>query len=192
MSFTVGRDLMVAASPKPESPQPYGICLPGEGWYDYWTGRRIVGEQASETRRIEHLPVFVRAGAILPRQAVTQSTAETPTGPLLLDVYPGPNCRGELYWDDGETVNYRRGGFLRQSLRCVVGKDGVQLLFGRRQGSYRPWWREVTVTVHGWNGRAQVRSAGRTVPATVDENAVTVRLTLPDQPRGGCLVVSRT
>ena len=35
------RDLLIAASPKPESPQAYDICLPGKGWYDYWSGARV-------------------------------------------------------------------------------------------------------------------------------------------------------
>ncbi len=92
MAFTVGRDLLVAASPKPDSPEPYDICLPASGWYDYWTGRRLATAKTSETPRLDHLPVFVRPGTILPRQPLVQSTSETPKGPLQLDIYPGEDC----------------------------------------------------------------------------------------------------
>ena len=200
MTFTVGRELMVAASPRPESPQAYDVCLPVGGWYDYWTGERVRGqpiegntavERIVETPRLERLPLFVRAGTILPRQPVTQSTAERPRGPLSLDIYPGPDCRGELYWDDGETLGYRRGAFLRQPIRCAVGESGLQISFAPRTGSLKPWWRELAVTVHDWGGAAEVRTNGRSVTAEEDGPARALRFTLPDPRRGTEVVISR-
>ena len=99
-----GRRLLVAPPPKPESPQAYDICLPAGGWYDYWTGKRVGAAadrptaarssrrarrparrtaratSSASTPALDSLPVFVRAGTILPRQAVVQSTVETPRG----------------------------------------------------------------------------------------------------------------
>ena len=46
MAFTVGRDLLVAASPRPDSPKPYDICLPSAGWYDYWTGLPVTDKRS--------------------------------------------------------------------------------------------------------------------------------------------------
>jgi alpha-glucosidase len=146
MAFTVGSDLLVAASPHPDSPKPYDICLPAKGWYDYWTGKQVATDKISETPRLDHLPVFVRAGAIIPKQPLVESTSETPKGPLQLEVYPGDDCRGEIYLDDGISV---RGPGLRQEIRCTVLSRGVSLSFGERQGSYKPWWRSISVTVHG-------------------------------------------
>jgi alpha-glucosidase len=200
MAFTVGRNLMVAASPKPESPQPYDVCLPAGGWYDYWSGQRVAGqpvennsavERITETPRLDRLPLFVRAGTILSRQPVTQSTAKTPRGPLSLDIYPGPDCRGELYWDDGETLGYRRGRFLRQPVRCEASEAGLRLSFAERAGSLKPWWREMAVTVHDWSGAAQVRANGRSVPAQPDGQERALRFTLPDPRRGTEVVISR-
>ena len=146
MAFTVGRDLLVAASPKPEQPRAYDICLPGKGWYDYWTGAQLGSEKISEAPALERLTVFVRPGAIIPRQPLVQSTSETPKGPLELDVYPGEDCRGEIYLDDGVSV---RGPSLRQNVSCIVTTSGVSLRFEKRKGTYRPWWKSILVTVHG-------------------------------------------
>ncbi|MGE5563853.1 MAG: TIM-barrel domain-containing protein [Bacillota bacterium] len=146
MAFTVGADLLVAAPPRPESPYPYDVCLPGKGWYDYWTGKQVANEKLSETPRLDLLPVFVRPGAIIPRQPLVQSTSETPKGPLQLDIYPGEDCRGQIYLDDGISVE---GASLRQQVRCSVSASGVTLSFGEREGTYRPWWKQIAVTVHG-------------------------------------------
>ena len=193
MAFTVGRDLLVAPSPKPESTHVYDACMPGPGWFDYWTGLKVEGETKPDTPfevvkelpSLDRLPVFVRAGAIIPRQEVTQSTSETPEGPLELHVYPGPDCRGEIYWDDGVSV---RGESLRQTVRCTLGKDGLMLHFDKREGRYRPWWKQIAVTVHGWSGPAKVRGASHvnTNPARED-----LWFVIPDQRRARDFVISR-
>jgi alpha-glucosidase len=167
MAFTLGRDLLIAAPPKPESPQAYDVCLPGRGWYDYWTGAPIEGEKMQETPRLDRLPVFVRPGTILPRQPLVQSTSETPSGPLELDVYPGDDCSGELYLDDGVSV---KGPSLRQTIHCTVTPTGVRLQFGPREGRFRPWWKSISVTVHGAQG---------------------ARMTIPDQPRAASIEIAR-
>jgi alpha-glucosidase len=146
MAFTVGSDLLVAANPKPESPYPYDICLPGKGWYNYWTGVPLAGDRTGEAPKLDALPVFVRPGAIIAKQPLVQSTSETPAGPLELHVYPGDDCRGEIYLDDGVSI---RGPSLRQQVTCTMTPAGVSLRFGERQGSYRPWWKQIAVTVHG-------------------------------------------
>lgn len=187
MSFTLGRSLLVAGSPKPDSPMPYEICLPAGGWYDYWSGLRVEGDRQRETPRIEHLPVFVRAGTILPRQPLVQSTAETPQGPLELHVYPGEDCRGELYWDDGVSVE---GPMLRQELRCAVTPKGLTIEFGKREGTYKPWWKEIAVTVHGWTGPASVKGVGP-IRATANHAARTIGFTLPDQRAAARIAITR-
>lgn len=166
MSFTLGRDLMVAGPPKMESPQPFWVCLPAGGWYDYWTGQPVSQAKLTLTPRLGELPVFVRAGAILPRQPLVQSTMQVPQGPLELDIYPGADCRGELYFDDGVHI---AGPSLKQSVSCTVTPAGVRLRFGPRQGRWRPWWKSIAVTVHGTQPLSR---------------------TIADQPRAGELLIA--
>ncbi|HJP69877.1 MAG TPA: TIM-barrel domain-containing protein, partial [Sphingomicrobium sp.] len=145
MSFTLGPSLLVAGPPKPESPEPFDICLPKGGWYDYWTGAPVTEAKLTQTPKLDTLPVFVRAGTILPRQPLMQSTMDRPQGELSLDVYPGPDCKGFLYFDDGVRVN---GPSLRQSVQCNETARGMVLHFGAREGSWQPWWKQIHVTIH--------------------------------------------
>lgn len=187
MSFTLGRDLMIAASPKPESPQAYDVCLPKGGWYDFWTGRKIVakpGEKAdsvSETPRIDRLPVFVRAGTILPRQPLVQSLSETPRGPLELAVYPGPDCGGTLYLDDGKARAIERGAYLRQSIRCTETPGGLRIDFAPREGKWKPWWHQIAVTVHGQANPGSVWLDKRLLKGAPDPAAETALFIVTDR-----------
>jgi alpha-glucosidase len=153
-AFLLGDRLLVAPPPTLESPQAYQICLPAGRWYDYWTGEPAA-QMLSVTPALDRLPVFVRAGAILPGQGLVQSTSETPQGPLSLDVYPGDDCRGTIYADDGHSMAYTRQGYLRQRVTCVQTDAGVDIDFGAREGRYQPWWHQVTVRVHHWAGGAR-------------------------------------
>lgn len=198
MTFTLGKSLLIAGASKPESPQAYDVCLPKGGWYDYWNGTKAEAPKETsfekfdvvkEKPSIERLPVFVRAGTILPRQPLTQSLSETPSGPLSLDIYPGEDCTGELYADDGLTDANERGVFLRQTISCTMGKDGMQIDFSAREGSYKPWWSELTITVHGMSGPAGVSVNGKKLKA-VDKGVLS--FTLPDQAKASRVIVSKS
>lgn len=133
----------------------YDVRLPAGEWYDYWTGQKVTGGPA-HTRSARtappgpnELPVYVRAGAIIPHQPVVQSTQEIPQGPLELRVYPGPNCSGSLYLDDGHTFNYQRGEFLRESFTCLQTEHSLTIQTASIEGSYKPWFHEVQFTVYG-------------------------------------------
>jgi len=194
-AFTLGRDLLIAPPPHPESPAKYDICLPPGGWYDYWTGLpagtssgAAGGGTIQAVPALDRLPVFVRAGAIVPRQPLVQSTAETPQGPLRLDIYPGPDCRGTLYVDDGHSTAFATGGFFRQAVRCSSGRAGLRIDFAAPEGSFRPWWREIAVTVHGRSVGAPVSGGGRSINAHYDERAKTLAFTI-ESPRETSITV---
>ena len=98
---------------------------------------------------MDGVPVYVRAGAIVPEAPVVQFTSEIPKGPLQILVYPGPDCRGSLYQDDGNTLAYQRGDFLRVQFACDSGPDTLKLNFLTPQARYRPWWTSMRVTFFG-------------------------------------------
>lgn len=213
-TFTLGKSLLIAPPPSPESPQAYDVCLPAGGWFDYWSGlpvsaarvrgpgpiqsatqatgeERARGDRVREVPRLDHLPVFVRAGTILPRQALVQSTSETPAGPLLLDIYPGEACEGVLYADDGHSMAYARGVLLRQTIRCERTPTGLRIAFDEREGSYAPWWRALRIAVHGWDGAGSVKLGARRVAAEADAQTQTLTFDIADQPRAATLTIDR-
>jgi alpha-glucosidase len=129
---------------------PYDVALPKGDWFNYWTGEKLAGGRALQVNPpVDTLPVYVRAGTILPQQPVVQNVEETPKGPLELRIYPGPDCRGDLYQDDGNTFAYQKGELLRVHFTCEVAPDKVRVQMSPPEGSYRPWFKEVQVIVYG-------------------------------------------
>jgi alpha-glucosidase len=182
--FLLGPDLLVAPPATWEAPSAYEIHLPGPGWTDYWTGERLATDTVKESPRLERLPVFVRPGAILPRQPLVQSTSEVPQGALELAVYPGADCAGSIYLDDGATMAYQRGDWLRQRFTCSKGKaaGAIDVQFEARSGAYKPWWTGIDVVVHGWDApSAHAQLGDKAVAATLDPATHAIRIRIPDQ-----------
>jgi alpha-glucosidase len=197
-AFMLGDRLLIAPPPVFESPIAYSVCLPAGGWYDFWTGAEVstaagarAAQRVSVTPALDRLPVFVRAGAILPRQPLVQSTAEAPQGPLTLDIYPGDGCRGEIYLDDGHSLAYRQQGFLRQIVRCARTDDGMVIEFDARDGRFPPWWREIDVRVHGWSGPARADLDGKPLGDRALTQPGTLQIRIDDQRGPARLSITR-
>jgi alpha-D-xyloside xylohydrolase len=83
---------------------------------------------------LERVPLFVRAGSILPLGPVVQHTGEQPSAPVELRIYPGADATFTLYEDDGETYAYEHG----ERATCELTWDDAArtLRLGARQGSF--------------------------------------------------------
>jgi alpha-glucosidase len=198
--FLFGPDLLVAPSPFPEQLDPYPLTLPAGIWYDYWTGARIASAGVDNPSlvlqpKLDTLPVYVREGSILPLQPITQSTEETPQGPLTLRVYPGKDCRGSLYEDDGKSFAYKRGEFFRMEFSCEVTADSLTLHIGEQQGTFHPWWKQIQVELYGWDrAAASIRQKGHPAVALQASQPAPHVLTvqIPGETRGADLEFHRT
>jgi alpha-glucosidase len=199
-AFLLGNRLLIAPPPNFESPAEYSVCLPAGGWYDFWTGAKIHVVAARDSPHAQiikvapalgRLPVFVRAGAILPRQPLVQSTAETPQGALTLDVYPGDDCRGVIYTDDGHSLAYAQQGFLRQIVRCAQTDDGIVVQFERREGQFQPWWHVIEVRIHDWHGAARADLDGKVLNDHIVPVLGTLAVRIDDQARPKRLSITR-
>jgi len=84
--------------------------LPAGTWFDYWTDEPIPGG-VSHTRRVDlaTLPLYVKAGTILPLGPVKQSAMEKTSTPLELHIYPGADASFSLYEDDGFSMDHTHG-----------------------------------------------------------------------------------
>ena len=196
--FLLGHDLLIAPSPYPEAPDAYTVELPTPDWYDYWTGKRLppstpgkpsvagippsgadlVPLTTSIRPELDTLPVFVRGGAILPIAPLTQSTAETPQGPLTLRLYAGPDCRGSLYLDDGHTYAYTHGDSLRMTFTCSITPEALSLNI-TEQGTYKPWWKDIRLEIYGWQPHANAATLNNSTLA-VEHSGEATTLTLPE------------
>jgi len=152
--FLFGRDFFVAPVTT-EMVDAEEISLPPGEWYDFWTNAKLSSKEKFSLRpRLDEMPLYVRAGAIVPMQPLVQSTQEKPNGPLELRVYlptsaPGNDCRGTLYQDDGHTFAYQKGEILRVNYSCQVSNGSVTVTSSTEKNAFQPWWKSAEVTLFG-------------------------------------------
>jgi alpha-glucosidase/alpha-D-xyloside xylohydrolase len=106
--FLWGRDLLIAPVYQ-KGATSRAVYLPSGDWYDWWTNERLTGARVL-TRNVDlaTMPIYVRAGAIVPLDPVRQYTAEPVTEPTTLRIYRGANGQYTLYDDDGVSQTYLR------------------------------------------------------------------------------------
>jgi alpha-glucosidase/alpha-D-xyloside xylohydrolase len=107
-----GRDILVAPVVE-KGATSRQVYLPRGAWYDFWTGERLEGgREISRAVDLETMPLFVRAGSILPLGPVKQYTDEKVDEPPSVTIYPGADASFLLYEDDGRSFNYRKGEWM--------------------------------------------------------------------------------
>jgi alpha-glucosidase len=128
------------------------VYLPQVTWFDWWTEEELamIGGPGPILARapLERLPLYVRAGAIIPSGPDLRYTGERPLDQLTLDLFPGD---GEftLYEDDGHTFGYERGEFCTTRYTLRLAGDTLTLAIDPREGNYTPAARRVLVRVRG-------------------------------------------
>src|SRR5260370_6907975 len=109
--FLFGRDFFVAPATT-DMVDAEEVSLPPGDWYDFWTSTKVSSkEKITLHPRLDEMPLYVRAGAIVPMQSVVQPTDEKPDGPLKLLVYlpdaaSTTNCPAPLYPTHAPTFAY--------------------------------------------------------------------------------------
>ena len=137
--------------------------------------------------------MYARGGSIIPLQPLIQNTDQTPNGPLELRVYPGENCNGSIYLDDGHTFAYQHGEFLRQAFTCQAEKGTITVQFGERTGTFAPWWKNVEVVLYGWpsaQAKATVTGSPAALKTKYDSATHALHVVVPDMAGKGELRIS--
>ena len=107
----------------------------GASWYDFWTGKRYQGGQTvTMETQLNRVPMFVRAGSIVPMGPVMQYVGEKKWDNLELRVYPGADATFTLYEDEGDNYNYEKGIYATVSISW--SERTRTLTIGERQGNY--------------------------------------------------------
>ena len=108
----------------------------GAMWYDFWTGKAYKGGQTiTLTTTLNRVPMFVRAGSILPLGPEMQYVGEKAWDDLEIRVYPGADGSFTLYEDEGDGYNYEKGYYATITFRW--NDKARQLTIGTRQGGYK-------------------------------------------------------
>jgi alpha-glucosidase (family GH31 glycosyl hydrolase) len=135
-----------------------------ESWFDFWTEEKVDGgREIDRAVDLATMPLYVRAGAIVPMGPVKQYTSEPVDGPLTVTVYPGADGSFEMFEDDGKSFEYRRGGWMGISFQWTDRERrlAMSLMPGSRMRA--PLVRDVVVRVAGQPATQSVKFSGRPV-----------------------------
>lgn len=176
--YLFGQSLMVAPVLKYQA-TARTVYLPEDGkWLDFWTGEAFEGGQSVErTVELRTLPLYVKAGSILPmaRKRMHADVADWDT--LQLRIYPGADGAFTLYDDEGDSYRYEQG---KWATTLLTWNDATrQLTIGQRQGSYdgmKPRRVYEVVVVDEAHGTADTLSAKVNAHIIYDGTAQTVTI----------------
>ena len=162
--YMFGKALLVNPVVQP-STQVRTVYLPnGTDWYDFWTGSRHAGGQVIAAKAdLATIPVYARAGSIVPLGPVKQYADQASSAPIELRVYPGKDGSFELYDDEGDGYGYEQGR--RATVRLSWNEAARSLALGAREGTFpgmnaRQAFRVVCGAAGGKGGAVTVDYSG--------------------------------
>jgi alpha-glucosidase len=161
--FMFGDSLLVAPVLE-EGAVRRGVYLPAGRWHDFWNGQAHDGPATVEVDAPLHkLPLFARAGSVIPNWPVMQYVGEMKPNPLTLHVFPGDG-ESLLYEDEGDGWAHKEGMF-RVSRFAMLSEGQGWTLRWSREGRYAPLYSQVEAVIHGLTSSPSVEVDGRQVEA---------------------------
>ena len=143
-----GRDLLVAPVVE-KGATTRQVYLPRGAWHDFWTGERIEGGHAiSRKVDLEILPLYVRAGSILPLGPVKQHVHQESDEPLTISIYPGADASFLLYEDDGKSFDYRNGEWMGLQMSWADSQRVLSLKLADGSRMRAPLRRNLAITIN--------------------------------------------
>ncbi len=170
--FLFGDDLLVAPVTVPADPvsrcAPTRVWVPPGEWIHWFTGETFAGpKDVVLWTPLAEIPVFARAGAIIPAAPKRRRLSERPVDPLILHVFPGAAGQAEVYEDDGASRAYERNECARLTVQHDAVDGRPRLRIGPWRGDYvgRPAERGYEIRWHDLPPPVAVRLDGRPVEA---------------------------
>ena len=205
--YLYGPDMLVAPATTPGNVTSERVWFPPGKWTDWFTGATFQGPSTQTlTVPLDRMPVFVKAGGIIPEQAPMESRRRRPARPPPCGCTPGRTGRFTLYQDAGSGTGYQKGQSSLTSDRrpAARGAAPAPSSIGPARGSYpgEQTTRSFGVDMVGVSqpaggpGRraiARRRAAGPTIPRPTPSRAVTglPRTLPPRSPRSAALPLDR-
>lgn len=145
--FMFGENILVAPVLRPGISKRM-VYLPKGEWYDYWTDKIFKGgNYYIVDSPLETMPIFVRAGSIVPKGMVKQSLSKDSSDELFIHVYKGENPCYTLYEDDGISTEYKNGKYLKTHFEFDSIKNEVEIF--EQIGDFKPKRDGFSVIIHG-------------------------------------------
>jgi alpha-D-xyloside xylohydrolase len=133
--FMFGPSILVSPVTQEGAKERYLYLPQAPRWYDFWTGKEMQGGQRFDAdAQLDRIPLYVKAGSILPLGPEVEYAEENPGAPIELRIYRGANGRFDLYQDQGDTYNYEKGE--RALIPIEWNESAGTLTLGARTGSY--------------------------------------------------------
>ncbi|SES23829.1 glycoside hydrolase family 31 protein [Pedobacter rhizosphaerae] len=134
--YLFGRSLMVSPVTKYQV-KKWPVYLPKtSGWYNFWTNQFIEGGKTIDTDApIEIVPLYVKAGSIIPLGPDVQYASEKKWDSLDISIYAGADGKFILYEDEGDNYNYEKGAF--SEITFLWSDDNKTLNISNRKGSFK-------------------------------------------------------
>ncbi|HEY2467014.1 MAG TPA: glycoside hydrolase family 31 protein [Terracidiphilus sp.] len=111
------------------------VYLPKTNWYDFWTGAKVEGGRRIEADApLAKLPLYVRAGSILPMGPTMEWSTEKPADPIEIRIYPGADGDFTFYEDENDNYDYAKGQ--HATIRLHWDNTAKTLAFEARKGNY--------------------------------------------------------
>jgi len=133
--YMFGKSVLTAPVTEPDVTQ-WDVYLPkAAGWFDFWTGKRFNGGQTIKTDApLDRIPLFVKAGSIIPMGKIIQYAGEKSADTLEIRVYKGADAKFDLYEDERDNYNYEKGKYSIISFKWDEKRQ--TLTIGDKQGNY--------------------------------------------------------
>jgi len=158
-----GRDILVAPVVE-KGATNRRLYLPKGTWFDFWTNdKQDGGREIDRAVDLETMPLFVRAGAIIPLGPPRQYTGEPSAEPLLLTVYPGADGAFTMYEDDGISFAYRQGAWMGIAMSWQDRSRELTLKLAPNSKMLPPLSRAIEVRVAGSPKTQAVTFTGKNV-----------------------------
>ncbi|CAM3670528.1 TIM-barrel domain-containing protein [Pontibacter korlensis] len=146
------------------------VYLPEGEWVEYWTGKTYEGKKHYNiVTPLDQLPIFVKAGAIIPMQEEVQFDDRKAWGDLTFEVYPAGKSSFELFEDDGLSEEYKEGGYSITTVTSNATERGTTVRIGAAKGAYQVPTRNYIIKVHQDKAPTSVKAGGKQLASTNSE-----------------------
>jgi Glycosyl hydrolases family 31 TIM-barrel domain/Glycosyl hydrolase family 31 C-terminal domain/Domain of unknown function (DUF5110)/NPCBM-associated, NEW3 domain of alpha-galactosidase/IPT/TIG domain len=167
--YLLGRDMLVAPVTTPGSVATTTVWFPPGRWTDWFTGATFTGPSTQTLAvPLDRMPVFVKAGGIVPVQPSSGPAATAGSAPLTLRVFAGGSGSYTMYNDAGQGLGYTRGQYTATPVSYTSGAASSTVVIGPAHGSYpgAPASRRYTVDLVDVSAPHSVLLDGRALPAS--------------------------